>query len=234
MSAPNYTPPAPAAISPRGHSIGTTIVGSVLIVIGALTAISGAALLYLFGGDRVLASTPHQISTPTSALVTDLGTITNTSGVSVAIASPTLHVTASGTADRPIFVGVGPADAVDRYLDGVSADRVTDLELSRFVLDTVRQPGTMPAQTPAAQDFWVASAQTTAVADLTWEIEDGNYSIVIMNADGSIGVATEVGAGVGLPGSSTIWELVIIAGAVFGAFGIAVIAVGSRQRNSVG
>ena len=230
MSAITYPPQAPTSVPQRGHSIGTTIAGSILIVIGALAAISGGALLYLFGGDRVLASAPHQVATPTSALVADLGTITNTSGVTVAIASPTLHVTASGSADRPIFVGVGPAAAVDRYLNGVSADRVNDLELSRFVLTTVRQPGSAPAELPAAQDFWVATAQTTAVADLTWEIQDGNYSIVVMNADGSIGVDTEVGAGVGLPGSSAVWELVIVAGAVFVAFGTVVIVVGSRRR----
>jgi hypothetical protein len=233
MSATTY-PLATTPVPQRGHSIGTTIVGSILILIGALAAISGGALLYLFGGDRVLASPPHQVITPTSALVTDLGTITNTSGVTIAIAAPTLHVTASGSADRPIFVGVGPADAVDRYLKGVSADRVTDLELSRFVLDTVRQPGSTPAESPAAQDFWVATAQTTAVADLTWEIQDGNYSIVIMNADGTVGIDTVVSAGVGLPGSSAVWELVIVAGAVVVVFGLGVLAVGSRRRTSVG
>jgi hypothetical protein len=234
MSAVTYPPMAPAPVPQRGRSIGTTIVGSILIVIGALAVISGGALLYLFGGDRVLASAPHQVATPTAAMVTDLGTITNTNGVTVAIASPTLHVTASGSADRPIFVGVGPADAVDRYLTGVIADRVTDLELSRFDLDTVRQPGSTPAESPAAQAFWVATAQTTAVADLTWEIQDGNYSIVIMNADGSVGIDTEIGAGVGLPGSSAVWELVIVTGAVFVVLGIAVIVVGSRRRSTVG
>lgn len=233
MTATSYPPLAPVSIQQPGRSIGTTIVGSILIVIGALTAISGGALLYLFGGDRVLASVPHQISTPTTALVADLGTITNTNGVSVAIVAPTLHVTVSGTAERPIFVGVAPADAVDRYLEGVSADRVTDLELSRFVLDTERQPGSTPVEVPAAQDFWLATAQTTAVADLTWEIQDGKYSIVIMNADGSIGVRTNVGAGVGLPGSSAIWELVIVAGAAFVIGGSGVIAFGSRRRISM-
>ena len=116
---------------------------------------------------------------------------------------------------------------------GVIADRVTDLELSRFDLYTVRQPGSTPAEAPAAQDFWVATAQTTAVADLTWEIQDGNYSIVIMNADGSIGIDTEIGGGVGLPGSSAVWELVIVAGAVFVVLGIAVIVVGARRRTTV-
>ena len=129
MTATTYPPLAPAPVPQPGRSTGARVVGSILIVIGALAAISGGALLYLFGGDRVLASAPHPISTPTSAVVTDLGTITNTNGVSVAIVSPTLHVSASGSADRPIFIGVGPADAVDQYLEGVGAERVIDLEL---------------------------------------------------------------------------------------------------------
>ena len=233
MTATTYPPLAPAPVPQPGRSTGARVAGSILIVIGALAAISGGALLYLFGGDRVLASAPHPISTPTSALVTDLGTIANTNGVSVAIVSPTLHVSASGSADRPIFIGVGPADAVDRYLEGVGAERVIDLELTRFVLNTVRQPGSLPAEAPAAQDFWLATAQTTVLADLTWEIQDGNYSVVIMNADGSTGVSTKVGAGVGLPGSSVLWELVIVGGAVFVIAGIGVIALGAR-RTSIG
>ena len=170
-------------------------------------------------------------------MVTDLGTITNTNtntnGVSVAIVSPTLHVSASGSADRPIFIGVGPADLVDQYLEGVGAERVIDLELSRFVLNTVRQPGSLPAEAPAEQGFWLATAQTTALADLTWETQDGNYSVVIMNADGSARVSTKVGAGVGLPGSSVLWKLVIVGGAAFVIAGIGVIALGAT-RTSIG
>ena len=233
MTATTYPPLAPAPVPQPGRSTGAGVVGSILIVIGALAAISGGALLYLFGGDRILASAPHPISTPTSAVVTDLGTITNTNGVSVAIVSPTLHVSASGSADRPIFIGVGPADLVDQYLEGVGAERVIDLELSRFVLNTVRQPGSLPAEAPAEQGFWLATAQTTALADLTWEIQDGNYSVVIMNADGSASVSTKVGAGVGLPGSSVLWELVIVGGAAFVIAGIGVIALGAR-RTSIG
>jgi hypothetical protein len=54
----------------------------VIIVSGFLTAVSGGALLALFGSDRVLSSGQHQVSTPTSALVADLGRVTDIDGFS--------------------------------------------------------------------------------------------------------------------------------------------------------
>ena len=77
----------------------------------------------------------------------------------------------------------------------------------------------------------MASAQTTAVADLAWEIQGGKYSVVIMNAAGSICIDTQVRAGLGLPGSSAIWEMVAVVGAALLIIGVTVIAVGSRGRN---
>ena len=107
---------------------GWIIVGAVIIVSGFLTAISGGALLALFGSDRVLNSGEHRVSTPTTALVADLGRITDVDGFQYVMGSPTLHVTAENDAEGPIFIGIGRADEVDRYLAGVSTDRVTDLE----------------------------------------------------------------------------------------------------------
>ena len=57
---------APPVSSPK-RATGWIIVGAVIIVSGFLTAISGGALLALFGSDRVLSSGEHRVSTPTSA-----------------------------------------------------------------------------------------------------------------------------------------------------------------------
>ena len=74
----------------------------------------------------------------------------------------------------------------------MTVDRVSDLELAPFQLDTITDQGTAVASAPGAQEFWVASGQSTvealSEAQLAWEIQDGRYEIVIMNADGSAGV----------------------------------------------
>ena len=41
-----------------------------------------------------------------------------------------LQVTADNEGGGPVFIGIGRADEVDRYLAGVSTDRVADLDLS--------------------------------------------------------------------------------------------------------
>ena len=49
---------------------------------------------------------------------------------------------------------------------------------------------------PGEQRIWVASAEGSGRQTLTWDVEGGNWSIVLMNADGSRGVEADVRIGV--------------------------------------
>ena len=222
---------APPPVSRPKHSTGWIIVGAVIIVSGFLTAISGGALLALFGSDRVLSSGEHQVSTPTTALVADLGRITNVDGFQYLMGSPTLHVTAENDAEGPIFIGIGRADEVDRYLADVSTDRVADLELSPFELNSVRHNGSGTTGAPAEQNIWVASA-TSSDAELSWEIRDGHYEIVMMNADGSLDVQAQTRIGVSMQDSTALWSLVIGAGVVIMVIGGVVVVAASRRGSN--
>lgn len=142
--------------------------------------------------------------------------------------SPTLHVTADNDAEGPIFIGIGRADEVDRYLAGVATDRVTDLELSPFELDGVRHDGSGTPGAPAEQNIWVASS-TSSDAELSWEIRDGHYEVVMMNADGSTNVQAQTRFGVSLPDSTALWSLVIGAGVVIMVIGGVVVVAASRR-----
>ena len=228
MTTTTFTPPP---VSHPKRSTGWIVVGRVIIVSGFLTAISGGALLALFGSDRVLSSGQHQVSTPTSALVADLGRITDIDGFQYLTGSPTLHVTADNEADGPIFIGIGRADEVDRYLAGVSTDRVTDLEPSPFELDSVRHDGSGIPGTPAGQNIWVASS-TSSDAELTWEIRDGHYEVVMMNADGSANVQAQTRIGVSLQDSTALWSLVIGGGLVIMVIGGVVVIAASRRGSN--
>ena len=228
MTTTTFTPPP---VSHPKRSTGWIVVGAVIIVSGFLTAISGGALLALFGSDRVLSSGQHQVSTPTSALVADLGRVTDIDGFQYLTGSPTLHVTADNEADGPIFIGIGRADEVDRYLAGFSTDRVTDLEPSPFELDSVRHDGSGTPGAPAEQNIWVASS-TPSDAELSWEIRDGHYEVVIMNADGSTNVQAQARFGVSLPDSTALWSLVIGAGVVIMVIGGVVVIAASRRGSN--
>jgi hypothetical protein len=95
------------------------VLGGVLLVIGALAAIAGGALMALFGSNNTLSSGVQQVSTPTRALVSPADSIQGASGAQTVFGSVRLRIAATPTgAGHHLFPGIGPASAVDRYLSG--------------------------------------------------------------------------------------------------------------------
>jgi hypothetical protein len=125
-----------------------------------------------------------------------------------------------------LFVGIGPSDEVDAYLDQVAWDKVSVFGYERFSTDAtdVRfdrlgapgDPSDLPP--PAEQDFWTVSDTGTSV-DLDWDYREGHHTIVLMNADGSTGVEAEGSVALEIP------RLSLILGAVVG-FGLGALLVG--------
>jgi hypothetical protein len=105
-----------------------------------------------------------------------------------------LQVTADNEGGGPVFIGIGRADEVDRYLAGVSTDRVADLDLSLRV-EHLRHDRSGTPGAPAEQNIRVASS-TSRDAALPWEIRDSQDEVVMMNADGSANVWAQTRFGV--------------------------------------
>jgi hypothetical protein len=102
-------------------------------------------------------------------------------------------------ADKPVFVGIARTSDVTRYLRGSAHATVTDVEYSPFRAEyRTQRVGGQPTL-PGDQRFWVASAQGAGKQTLTWDVEHGSWSIVVMNADGSRGVDAGVSAGADVP-----------------------------------
>jgi hypothetical protein len=175
--------------------------GGALAVIGSLLALSGGGLLAAFGTDGSLASGPHLLSTPTSAIVSPVASIKHTSDVASVIGQPTLRLSAApiqGTAG--VFVGIARAADVDRYLAGVATERVTDLNVDPYSITGIRHSGRLTAAPPAAQRFWVAQASSTrTAAEINWKIRDGQYRLVVMNTNGHSGFASTSAIGLTIP-----------------------------------
>lgn len=229
---PVPTPP-PAPRGQTGGRIVAIVIGAVLAVSGFFTGVSGAALLAIFGDGHAVASGNHIVTTSSAAVVADLGTIHNVDGFRFLTGQPTLQVTAQNLDGTAVFVGVGRTADVERYLDGVGIDRVTDLETVPFRLDTTRDDGDARAAAPDAQDFWVAAAQSgndrASRAEVTWPIQDGDFEVVVMNADGSPGLLTNASVGAGLPNSTGLWILLIGVGSFLLVGGVSLIVVGARR-----
>jgi hypothetical protein len=109
------------------------------------------------------------------------------------------RIRVEATSDKPLFIGIARSEDVERYLAGAAYDEVTDLDIERFSLTTERHPGTVDPAAPASQTFWEASVEGTGPQTLAWDSGYGQWSVVVMNADGSPGVDAELNLGAHVP-----------------------------------
>jgi len=169
-----------------------------LLAVGLLAA--GGGLLWAYGtqrsADGYFTTRTTSLSTGTYALTSaeiDLGARPGDWFPSGQLATVRFEAESGGTA--PVFVGIGPEDDVDAYLSGVGYAEVTRIGLDPDEVTYRTTEGGAPAGPPADEDFWVASAEGAGAQTLTWDLESGEWTGVIMNADGSSGVSVDVTAG---------------------------------------
>ena len=172
------------------------------------------------------------MTSPGRALVSSVAKIENSGDAGYLLGSTRLEIEAAArSAGHGVFVGIAPAAAVDRYLAGADVDVVQDFDLAPFTLTTDRRPGTATPAAPGAQDFWVARAEaTTGAAALTWTVQDGDYRVVVMNADATPGIDVDGTFGVVIPRAFALSMVVLVIGLVLGALGVVLLLVGLLQR----
>jgi hypothetical protein len=143
--------------------------------------------------------------------------------------------------DKPVFVGIARTDDLSAYLADVSHTTVTDLDYDPFEASYSPHAGERSPARPGGERIWAASTQGTGPQTLTWEAEDGDWSIVVMNADGSPGVAADISAGAKLPFLTTIgWSaaggvaILLIAAAALTVLGVRPPRTGPREAPAAG
>jgi hypothetical protein len=226
---PHITAPtAPVRRRRRGDGqIVAIVAGAVLTVAGLIGTVAGIGVLAVFGSDGTANSGTHAFSTPTAALVSEPAVIRDTDDFADFAGDPKFRV--SVKSDKPVFVGVGPANDVDRYLAGAPIDEVTDFEVFPYDLEKDRRPGTKVLGAPGSQAFWVAQNEGRDSATLRWKVRDGDYRVVVMNADGSRGVDTMGEVAATLPNAPDYGWAALVGGAVVLLGGIAATVVGLRR-----
>jgi hypothetical protein len=134
--------------------------------------------------------------------------------------------------DGDVFVGIGPTSDVESYLAGVEHDEVTDLDFDPFSAEYRRIAGGEPAGPPTDQTFWAASASGAGTQTAIWEPESGDWTVVVMNADGSRDVAVELSAGA--EADFLLWVAIglLIAGVLLLGGGVTMIVFGARGATS--
>jgi hypothetical protein len=144
-----------------------------------------------------------------------------------------LKVTAESRDDRALFVGVARTGDVEKYLSGVPHTTVDDVEVSPFEADYTRHAGNRHPVSPEHAGIWAASSHGKGEQAIDWEIEDGDWSIVVMNADGSLGVDADISAGASIPFLDELGWSAIGSGAFALVLGIGLIALAIRRPRTV-
>jgi hypothetical protein len=100
---------------------------------------------------------------------------------------------------KPVFVGIARSSDVAGYLRGVPHTTLTDVESSPFKATYRPHGGKQRPAAPAKQSIWAASAHGKGTQTLNRDVQDGDWSVVVMNADGSPGVQAGISAGAKAP-----------------------------------
>ncbi len=99
-----------------------------------------------------------------------------------------VRVRGSSNDGSDIFLGIAASDDVEAYLANVAYDEVERIEFEGAAIDYVHHAGTSTAGAPGAQALWVISVEGSGIQTLDWSVEQGEWTVVVMNADGSAGV----------------------------------------------
>lgn len=225
--------------------------GIVVIAVGLLFVWRGlAALSQPRDADGYFVSAPLRIERASRAVMTnDVGLLR---GHCDCAAEETLilnlyspdDVRMRGVASEPgaLFIGIGPADAVAGYLDGVTHDEITgwDCDVDHITsVEYARHEGSAAPGAPGTEPFWVRSVSGSGEQTLDWTIESGEWTVVMVNTDVSSGLSADVRFGASAPsnldvlawGSFTVGLVALLGG---GWLLYLAVRLGGRNRTSVG
>ena len=189
----------------RAGRIVAIVVGCILGVLGFGLLIAGIVSAVAYGvardDDGFFRTDEIHVATPTSAMTSDSPDLGGNPGDADWVtergdfATVTLDLRPAGSGQE-LFAGIGPTDDVTRYLASVAHDRVSDYDDSHSTVTYERQEGSATAAPPGDQTFWVAKVTTAQPGALTWDVRGGDWTVVLMNADGSSGIDANAQVGI--------------------------------------
>ena len=131
--------------------------------------------------------------------------------------------------DKPVFVGIARTEDVREYLRDVTHRTVTDVDYAPFSAQYDDLAGDRRPAPPANASIWTESASGAGTQTVRWDVEDGDWSIVVMNADGSAGVDADIAVGAKLPWLDDLgWGL--LGGGALGLAGAAALLFAGLRR----
>jgi hypothetical protein len=233
MTPPWQAPPPPP---PQHWGAGRVIalVLGILVLLPAVGLTLGGGLLlwadgpgrnddgYLYSSSATFSSDGYAI-TSTSV---DLGTRADWLPVSSALGTARIQVTGADGSD--VFLGIARVADTTEYIGGVDRTVVTDLGTD--APPAIRTGAGAPSTPPGEQDFWVAKADGSGTQTLTWKPAAGDWTLIVMNSDGSAGVSVDARLGATVPALTGLGWGILGAGVFLLLVGVLVIVLAIRRR----
>ena len=226
--------PEPGARPPSGWTAGRVLAvagGSLIALLGIALLLGGLAMVaahaFARDDDGYYTSDTELLETDSYAIATDeidLGTDVDAAPEDLL---GTVRVQSESTNGRPAFVGIGPSDDVDAFLSGVAYAELTDFADGKPTYED--NPGDAPAGPPGSEGFWVAQSEGTGPQVLEWDVESGNWSILVMDTSAEQGVVVDAEIGVKVGWLIWVGLGLIVLGLVLAAGGVALIVVFGRR-----
>jgi uncharacterized membrane protein len=227
-------PPARSGSNWTGGRVVALVFASIAGLIGIVLLLGGLALIaahaFVRDDDGYYTTGNEQLQSDTYAISTDridLGA--DPAGWAPDDLLGTVRVRAESTGGEAIFVGIARDSDVNRYLGGVAHAELTDFTDDEPRYDT--HPGRAPPGRPSAQGFWAVESEGSGEQQVSWDVESGVWSVVVMNADAARGIAVD--ADVGAKIDWLIWAGVILAviGLLLTATAVILIVAISRRAS---
>ncbi|VVJ21709.1 Putative transmembrane protein [Amycolatopsis camponoti] len=225
--------PQPHPVRPGSWTGGriAAVVSGALLVLGAMGLLTGGgAALW---ADRTQRDADGYLTGATTLVASGYAVTTDPvqlPGAPDAVAAiGDVRIRATAIDGRPVFVGIGRSAEVAGYLASTEYTTVGGVADNR-ASDRVH-PGGAPATPPGDAGVWTAAAAGPGAQSLSWPAGDGQWTAVVMNADGSRGISVRAEAGATAPGLGWIALGLLIAGAVVLAAGALLIGIAVHRAS---
>lgn len=192
---------------------------------------------FMPGNTADLARDSHAIVVNNDMESGDKAVSTTTSNDFLMINRITSKVKASNNdPSKEIFIGIGKDSDVESYLSGIEYHEMPFLQddtLPIVIRTESRHSGSSQPTNPQAEVFWIASAYGQGTQAAEWEYDDSDYSIVLMNADGSAGVNISAATSSKSSPSWLVWGIVyVLVGVVALAVGITFVYITKIRKQT--
>jgi hypothetical protein len=225
--------PAPRPNPWSAGRIIALVLGLLVLLFSTLLLMGGGALLSadLTGrsDDGYLTSPEDTFTGPGYALVSErIELSTGADWVPLSAALGTARIEVTGTVPgSDVFIGIAPVTDVTAYLEGVERTVIDDLGADAGPGTLV--PGGAPSGPPGDQDFWTEQAAGRGTEQVSWVPAEGDWMLVVMNADGSAGVSVDARIGATFPALTGFGWGLLVAGLLCLAIGVVLLVLAIRR-----